>query len=88
VQAQQIADAGRRDRSPAESDYRGPPFENPREVPQLELAEARLALAVEQLGDCLARRALDLVVEVVKVTVKAFRDLPADGALAGAHEPD
>ena len=54
----------------------------------LEQAELDLAPCLEQLRNRLARRTLELAVEIDEPPPEPVGDLEAKRALAGAHEPD
>ena len=62
--------------------------EQPQDHPPLALAEALLAMALEDLGDGAAGRRLDLLVGIDEAKLQPLRQALADAGLAHAHQPD
>jgi hypothetical protein len=62
--------------------------DQPREDPALAVAEMRLAVALEDLGDAEPAGLLDLGVRVDEGQAEAGAEPPPDGRLADPHQPD
>ena len=69
-------------------DHRRAAVEQPRDHPRLAVAEMRLAMGLENVGDRHARRGLDLGIGIDKGQLEPGRHPPPDGGLAGPHHAD